>query len=95
MNLIVAFCVLIAVGGATVSSIFLGQKNIGKATDVVNNVILFCLVHAIVIGSITLYMALDPILYFFGATDATIIHARGFMRGDRFGNPRVPMYSSV
>ena len=86
MNLIVAFCVLIAVGGATVSSIFLGQKNIGKATDVVNNVILFCLVHAIVIGSITLIW-LDPILYFFGATDETIIHAREFMRVIALGTP--------
>ncbi len=88
MNLIVAFCVLIAVGGATVSSIFLGQKNIGKATDVVNNVILFCLVHAIVIGSITLIW-LDLSFIFFRSNGCdhnpcTRIHA-----GDRFGNPRV------
>ncbi|MDE6490710.1 MAG: MATE family efflux transporter, partial [Muribaculaceae bacterium] len=35
MNLVVAFVTLIAVGGATISSIFLGQKNISRATDVV------------------------------------------------------------
>ncbi len=28
INLVVAFCILIAVGGATISSIFLGQKKI-------------------------------------------------------------------
>ncbi len=48
MNLVVAFCTLVAVGGATISSIFLGQKNIGRATDTVNNVILLCLVHSVV-----------------------------------------------
>ncbi|MDE6307129.1 MAG: MATE family efflux transporter, partial [Muribaculaceae bacterium] len=33
MNLVIAFVTLIAVGGATISSIFLGQKNIPRATD--------------------------------------------------------------
>ncbi len=28
MNLVIAFCTLIAVGGATISSIFMGQKDI-------------------------------------------------------------------
>ena len=36
MNLVVAFCTLIAVGGATISSIFLGQENPSRATDTVN-----------------------------------------------------------
>ena len=40
MNLVIAFCTLIAVGGATISSIFLGQKNIAPATDVVKNLLL-------------------------------------------------------
>ncbi|MDE7469978.1 MAG: MATE family efflux transporter, partial [Paramuribaculum sp.] len=32
MNLVIAFCTLIAVGGATISSIYLGQKNLKRAT---------------------------------------------------------------
>ena len=72
MNLVMAFCTLIAAGGATISSIFLGQKNVGRATDVVNNVMTFCLIHSIVFGGVTLYF-LDPILRFFGATPETII----------------------
>ena len=38
MNLVIAFVMLIAVGGATISSIFLGQKDEAKATNVLHNV---------------------------------------------------------
>ncbi len=78
MNLVAAFCMLIAAGGATISSIFLGQKNYTRATDVVNNVFTLCLIHSIVFGGLSIIF-LDPILYFFGATDDTIIYAREFM----------------
>ena len=86
MNLVIAFCTLIAVGGATISSIFLGQRDINRATDVVNNVTVLCLIHSVVFGGLTL-MFLDPILYFFGATDATIEYAREFMRVILYGTP--------
>lgn len=79
MNLVVAFCTLIAVGGATISSIFLGQKDLSRATDVVNNVTVLCLIHAVVFGSLSLIF-LDPILYFFGADDLTIEYAREFLQ---------------
>lgn len=86
MNLVVAFCTLIAVGGATISSIFLGQKNITRATDVVNNVALLCLIHAFVFGGVTL-LFLDEILLFFGATPETLPYAREFMRVILYGTP--------
>lgn len=86
MNLVVGFCTLIAVGGATISSIFLGQKNVKKATDVVNNVMILCLIHAIVFGGLTL-LFLDPILYFFGATPETIPYAREFMKVILYATP--------
>lgn len=86
MNLVVAFCVLIAAGGATVSSIFLGQKNYAKATNTLNNVVTLCIIHSVVIGGLGL-LFLDPILFFFGATDATIGYAREFMRVILFGTP--------
>lgn len=78
MNLVVAFCVLVAVGGATVSSIFLGQRNPQKASLAVGNVTILCLIHALVIMTAGLIF-LDPILYFFGATEETIPYAREFM----------------
>ncbi len=79
MNLVAAFCMLIAVGGATICSIYLGQKDLSRATDVANNVITFCLIHAVLFGGLAL-LFLDPILHFFGATDETIPYAREFMR---------------
>lgn len=86
MNLVVAFCTIIAVGGATVSSIFMGQKNISRATDVVNNVLTLCLIHSVVFGGLTL-LFLDPILIFFGATPETLPYAREFMQVILLGTP--------
>lgn len=86
MNLVVAFCTLIAVGGATISSIFLGQKNIKRATDVVNNVAVLCLIHSVIFGGLTLIF-LDPILLFFGATPETLPYAREFMQVILYGTP--------
>lgn len=78
MNLVAAFCMMIAAGGATISSIFLGQKNFARATDVVNNVFTLCLVHSVVFGGLALVF-LDDILFFFGATPETVGYAREFM----------------
>ena len=75
MNLVADFVMLVTAGGAAISSIFLGQHNIEKATDVVNNVMSLALIHSIVFGGLTL-LFLDPILYFFGATPETIPYAR-------------------
>lgn len=86
MNLVIGFCTLIAVGGATISSIFLGQKNLDRATDVVNNVMTLCVIHSVVFGGLTLIF-LDEILYFFGATAETIPYAREFMTVILFGTP--------
>ncbi len=86
MNLVIAFCTLIAVGGAPISSIFLGQKNISRATDVVNNVMLLCLIHSVVFGGLTL-LFLDKILLFFGATAETLPYAKEFMTVILYGTP--------
>ena len=86
MNLLVGFCTLVAVGGAAISSIFLGQKDVGRATDVVNNVMTMCLIHAVVFGGLTLIF-LDPILYMFGATEETVGYARDFMRVILYATP--------
>ena len=57
-----------------------------RATDVVNIVVTFCLIHAVVFGGLTL-LILDPILYFFGATPDTIQYAREFMEVILYGLP--------
>lgn len=86
MNLVVGFCTLVAAGGATISSIFLGQKNLNRAKDTINNVLFLCIVHSIIFGGLSL-LFLDEILYFFGATDETIPYAREFMKIILYGTP--------
>lgn len=86
MNLVIGFCTLISVGGATISSIFLGQKDLRRATDVVNTVMTMCLVHSVIFGGLALIF-LDDILTFFGATEVTIPYAREFMRVVLYGTP--------
>ena len=86
MNLVIGFCTVIAAGGSTISSIFLGQKNIKRATDTTNNVLSLCIIHSIVVGG-TFLLFLDPILRLFGATDQTIPYAREFMEIILYGTP--------
>lgn len=86
MNLVIGFCTLIAVGGAAITSIFLGQKNLMRTTEVLNTVTGLCIVHALVFGSLT-YIFLDEILFVFGATPETIPYAREFMTVILWGTP--------
>ncbi|MBD5345518.1 MAG: MATE family efflux transporter [Bacteroides sp.] len=86
MNLVVAFCTLVAAGGATISSIFMGQKALDRATDVVNNVLSLCIIHSLLVGSLSIVF-LDQILTFFGATPETIPYAREFMHVILLGTP--------
>lgn len=86
MNLVMAFCLLIAVGGSTISSIFLGQKDTEKATDVLHNVVTLSMLHALVFGGISLIW-LDDILRIFGATSETLPYAHDFMFVILLGTP--------
>lgn len=86
MNLVIGFCTLIAVGGATISSIFLGQKNPKRATVTVNIVMVLCIIHSVVFGALT-YIYLDPILRLFGANDETIPYASEFIKVILLGTP--------
>lgn len=86
MNLIMAFCTLVGVGGATISSIRLGQKDKHGASEVLGNVLVLCLVNAFLFGSISLYF-LDEILLFFGASSDTLPYARDFMQIILLGTP--------
>lgn len=86
MNLIIGFCMLVAAGGAAISSIFLGQKNYVNATKVLNNVTLCCLVHSLVVGGLSLIW-LDDILRLFGATEQILPDAYDFMFVILLGSP--------
>ena len=86
MNLLVAFCTLVGVGGATISSIRLGQKDTDGAEKVLGNVTVLCVINSIFYGGITL-LFLDQILFFFGASHDTLPYARDFMQIILIGSP--------
>ena len=86
MNLVVAFCTVVSAGGATISSIRLGQKDTDGATEVLGNTLMLCLINSFVFGTLS-FIFLDDILHFFGASDATLPYARDFMQVILLGTP--------
>ncbi len=86
MNLVIAFCNLVGIGGATISSIFLGQRDNVRATETLHNVVWLCLISSFCFGGLSL-LFLDPILLFFGASESTLPYAREFMQVILIGTP--------
>ncbi|MGM9833741.1 MAG: MATE family efflux transporter [Candidatus Limisoma sp.] len=86
MNLLIAFCTLVGVGGATISSIRLGQKDQRGAEDILGNVAILLIINACFYGGVTL-LFLDDILRLFGASDETLPYARDFMQIILAGSP--------
>lgn len=86
MNLVVAFCTVVSAGGAAISSIRLGQKDLDGANEVLGNTLMFCLINAFVFGGIS-FVFLDEILLFFGASKDTLPYARDFMQVILLGTP--------
>lgn len=94
MNLVIAFCVFISAGGATICSIYLGQKDYNRAKGVLNHVMILSIIHSIVFGGLSLIF-LDEILLFFGATSETIPFAREFMKVILYGTPISYLFISL
>ena len=86
MNLVIAFCNLVGIGGATISSIFLGQRDMVRATETLHNVVWLCLISSFCFGGLSLIF-LDSILLFFGASPDTLPYAREFMQVILIGTP--------
>lgn len=86
MNLIIAFCTLVGVGSATISSIYMGQKDTQRATYVLHNATILLLINGVLVTIVTLIF-LDPILLFFGASQETLPYARDFMQVILLANP--------
>ncbi len=91
MNLSAAFGAMIGAGGATLTSIKLGQQDTNSAQKVLGNVFLL----NVVLGVIFMFLGLlflDEILYFFGASDNTISYAKDFMQVILIGNVITHLY---
>lgn len=91
MNLAAAFGAAVGVGASTTISVKLGQKDYESAENILGNTITLNLIVGLAFGGICL-LFLDPILRFFGASDATLPYARNFMQVILAGNVFSHMY---
>ena len=91
MNLAAAFGSLVGVGASTLVSVKLGQKDYDGANKVLGNVLVLNVLLGLAFTFAFLFM-LDPILYFFGASEHTIAYARDYMEIILYGNVITHMY---
>ena len=91
MNLSTAFGTLVGVGASPMLSVLLGQRNYSAANKVLGNVVSL----NTIIGIMFMIMALifiDPILYFFGASENTLPYAKEYMKVILYGNVITHLY---
>ena len=91
MNLSAACGTLVGVGASTILAVLLGQQNYDAANKVLGNIVsLNTIIGALF--SVVALIFLDPILYFFGASENTIVYAREYMQVILAGNIITHLY---
>ena len=91
MNLSTAFGTLVGMGAASLMSILLGQKNYNAANKVLGNVVSLNIILGILFMIVALVF-IDPILYFFGASENTLPYAKDYMKIILYGNIITHLY---
>ena len=91
MNISTAFGTLVGVGAATMISVLLGQKNYDAARKVLCNDVTLNMITGFIFTLVTL-LWMDPILRFFGATEASLPFARNYMFYIAIGNAVTHLY---
>ena len=91
MNLSTAFGTLVGAGAATMLSVLLGQKNYKAANKVLGSVVGLNILIGFIFMAVAL-MFIDPILYFFGASENTLPYAKEYISIILFGNIVTHLY---
>lgn len=91
MNLAAAFGSLVGVGASTLVSVKLGQKDYEGANQVLGNVVMLNVILGLAFTIVCLFF-LDPILYFFGASEQTLPYAHDYMVVILIGNVITHLY---
>jgi putative MATE family efflux protein len=91
MNLAAAFGSLVGVGASTLMSVRLGQKDYDTANKILGNVFILNIILGLAYTVVVLSF-LDPILYFFGASEATLPYAHQYMVVILLGNVVTHMF---
>ena len=91
MNLGAAFGAAVGIGASTCISVKLGQRDYKTAENLLGNTVTLNLIVGFLFMAVCL-LFLNPILRFFGASDATLPYAREFMIVILLGNMVTHMY---
>lgn len=91
MNLSAAFGAAIGVGSSAFLSVKLGQRDYDIANKILGNCVMLNIIIGFAFGGVGL-LFLDPILRFFGASDATLPYAREYMVIILIGNAVTHLY---
>ena len=91
MNLSTAFGTLVGAGAATILSIFLGRKKYSACNKVLSNVVSLNIIIGLLFMAVALAF-IDPILYFFGASENTLPYAKEYMKIILYGNIITHLY---
>lgn len=94
INGIIAFNTLVGIGGTTLTSISLGRKQYEKATEVLHNVVILGFIISLLTGWI-IYLNLDTILWFFGASESTLPYAKEYIEILLRANPITFLFLSL
>ncbi len=91
MNLSAAFGAAVGVGASTCISVKLGQKDYKTAQHILGNTVTLNIIIGLAFSMVSLLL-LNPILYFFGASEQTLPYARDYMLIILLGNVFSHMY---
>ena len=91
MNIGAAFGAAVGVGGSTLMSLRLGQRQYTKANNVLGNMVALNIIMGLLVGIVSIIF-LDPILIFFGASEQTLPHAHDYMFILLLGNVITHLY---
>ncbi|MBR5726964.1 MAG: MATE family efflux transporter [Muribaculaceae bacterium] len=91
MNIGAAFGAAVGVGGSTLMSLRLGQRQYTKAQHVLGNMVALNIIMGLLVGIVSI-LFLDPILRFFGASDQTLPLAHEYMFILLLGNVITHLY---
>jgi putative MATE family efflux protein len=91
MNLSAAFGAMIGAGGSTLISVKLGQRDYDTAQNILGNIVSLNVIIGVIFAVLAIVF-IDPILYFFGASENTIEYARSYMFIILLGNVVTHLY---
>ena len=77
ITLVSAFSVFVGAGGAPLASIALGKGDRDKAQRILSNGVTLLIIFTVIVMAV-IYTLKKPLLYFFGASDATLPYALSY-----------------